>query len=158
MGERIVPAGGAEAPVPNAVVAAECSDEAVGSLVRLSGEVVARKGSSVFLDDGTDEAVVYVKKATGIDAKSFTVGENVAVTGILGRTSSGVRLMPRSPEDVVRAAAERGEVLGETLGDGTVIPARGRYDELIPYAVITGLGALFAGGRLWWKRRTSTEL
>ncbi len=114
-------------------------EDSVGQLITLAGQITDRKSSTVYMDDGTDEAIIYVKAATGIDAKIFTEGVNATVTGIVGKTKTGVRLMPRSPDDIVLAAAtsDNPRVLGEVSeSDQWQVEARDRKLELFKYLLI----------------------
>lgn len=133
-------------PAPNSIKLAceNVNEEYLGQLVEISGEVTERKSSTVILDDGTNEAVVYIKKATGIRVASIKAGDKIAVAGIVGKTSSGVRVMPRFDEDIVRKDAESaGQVLGETaVNDEWEIAKRDKKLELFKYLLVLAGGVL----------------
>ncbi len=78
----------------------EIDEELLGQLVRIQGELIDKKGSSIYLDDGTDEVKVYVKKTTGIKLANFKKGNNLIVTGIVSADRNGLRILPRSEEDI----------------------------------------------------------
>ena len=148
-------------PEPEELAAEDINDEHVGRLVTVSGEITGRKSATVFLDDGTSETTVYIKQATGISAASLKAGQSVRITGIVGRTAAGARLLPRSSHDIVftdPAAAdesEPGRVLGEVaVSEEWTIPARDKKTELFKYLLITA-GAVIAvlGGLLFKARR-----
>lgn len=95
----------------------QVSDEHLGSLISVSGEVVEQKSSTVYLDDSTEEIRIYVKQNTGINPKHFKAGETVSVTGILVKTASGLRLQPRSFDDVVKKNIEAEDDYSAVLGE-----------------------------------------
>ncbi|MBI4426842.1 MAG: lamin tail domain-containing protein [Candidatus Kerfeldbacteria bacterium] len=75
-------------------------DERVGSLVRVTGEVTTLSGSRFTVDDGSGELAVYVRASTGFKRPAMRSGDRVGVSGILSRTSSGLRLLPRMKDDI----------------------------------------------------------
>lgn len=128
-----------EAPVAVISSCEKLDEDSVGQLITLAGQITDRKSSTVYIDDGTDEAMIYVKAATGIDAKIFTEGVNATVTGIVGKTKTGVRLMPRSQADIVLAVAtsDNPRVLGEVSeSDQWQVEARDKKLELFKYLLI----------------------
>ncbi|MDP3043133.1 MAG: lamin tail domain-containing protein [bacterium] len=138
-----------EPPAANELTCEKINDDYVGQLARVTGEVTGRKSSIVYLDDGTDEIIVYIKKATGINPASIKEGEKIAVTGLVGRTSSGVRIMPRSSDDIVKkdveSAEAAGQVLGEIMaGDEWEVAKRDKKLELFKYLLLVAGGAIMA--------------
>lgn len=133
-------------PAPEAVRLAcdQVSEEYLGQLVEISGEVTERKSSTVILDDGADEAIVYIKKASGISASGIKAGNKLTVAGIVGKTISGVRIMPRSDDDIERKDEESaGQVLGETVAnDEWEIAKRDKKLELFKYLLVMAGGIL----------------
>jgi len=145
-----------EAPVAAEIACAEVGDETVGRLVTLTGEIVKKSGSSIFLDDGTEEAEVYLKKTAGLGTVGLNTGETIAVTGLVGRTTSGARILPRSNDDIVKqdSATDEGRVLGETaVADEWALAARDRKMELFKYLFILAGGAIIVLLGLLWRRR-----
>ncbi|MCG2691021.1 hypothetical protein L6249_03085, partial [Candidatus Parcubacteria bacterium] len=138
-----------EPPAARELTCEKINEDCVGELIRIAGEVVERKSSLVYLDDGTDEAIIYIKKATGIDPAGIKEGAKIAVTGMVGHTSSGVRIMPRSSDDIVKKDAESaetaGQVLGEVMaGDEWEIAKRNKKLELFKYLLLVAGGAIMA--------------
>lgn len=147
-----------EPPAANEAACEKISDDYVGQLVRIAGEVVKKKSSLVYLDDGTDEVVVYIKKTTGINSAGIKEGEKIAVTGLVGRTQSGVRIMPRSADDIVKKDGESaegaGDVLGEIMADDEwEIAKRNKKLELFKYLLVIAGGAIMALAGLLVKTR-----
>ena len=80
----------------------EVGEAVEGGLVRVQGEVTARKGSYMYVDDGTEEIKVYFKKGTGISKKIYQLGDLVEVVGIVQQTKDGYQLLPRDNKDIVK--------------------------------------------------------
>ncbi|MBA3047552.1 lamin tail domain-containing protein [Patescibacteria group bacterium] len=123
------------------------NEDSVGRLVSITGEVVERKSSVVYLDDGTGEAIVYIKAATGISPASIKEGDMVKIAGIVGRTASGLRVMPRSNDDIIKkdveAAGRASQVFGEVPASGEWgISARDKKLELFKYLLVIAAGAI----------------
>ncbi len=138
-----------EPPAANELTCEKINDDYVGQLARVTGEVTGRKSSIVYLDDGTDEIIVYIKKATGINPAGIKEGEKIAVTGLVGRTQSGIRIMPRSADDIVKkdieSAETAGQVLGEVMaGDEWEIAKRNKKLELFKYLLVIAGGTIMA--------------
>ncbi|MDO8593132.1 MAG: lamin tail domain-containing protein [bacterium] len=132
-------------PVALAVASDAVNEDNVGQLVVVSGEITDKKSSTIYLDDGNDEVLVYIKKNTGISTKNLAPGQIVAVTGIVSKTSGGARLLPRSKDDIAviaGAAAELApQVLGEVAsGNEWEVAARDKKNELFKYLLIIAGG------------------
>ena len=144
--------GHSSAPEPKIAECNKINDDYLGSLLTISGEIVENKGSTIFLDDGTDELRVYIKKDTGINIKNYKEGEIASISGLLSRTKTGLRLMPRFTSDIIKKDVESNEV-GQVLGEIAVsnewgITSRNKKLELFKYllviagAIITVLAGL----------------
>lgn len=123
------------------------NEDSVGRLVSITGEVVERKSSVIYLDDGTSEAIVYIKATTGISPASIKEGDMVKIAGIVGRTASGLRVMPRSNDDIIKkdieGAGSASQVFGEVPESGEWgIAARDKKLELFKYLLVTAAGAI----------------
>jgi len=149
-------------PQPQVATCDKIDEESVGQLISISGEVTERKSSTIYLDDGTDEVMVYVKSLTGIDPKSFTPGDRLIVSGILSKTNTGLRLLPRYVEDLVRVnvvnAAEP-QVLGEVaVADQWQLEARDKKLELFKYLLIIAAGVIVVLVGLMIKNRKNKKI
>jgi hypothetical protein len=123
-------------PMPMEINCDRISNEVVGVLVAVNGEIVEVKGQSVYIDDGTEEAVVYLKANTKINTAQFKIGETARITGIVSLTKTGPRILPRGNDDI-QAGKARGEVLGETAAnDEWEIAARDKKLELLKYLLV----------------------
>ncbi len=77
-------------------------EENLGSLIKITGEITSLKTNYFYLDDGSDEIVVYFKKNTGIEKKEYKIGDVVEVLGIVEAGKTGFQVWPRSSLDIVK--------------------------------------------------------
>lgn len=126
-------------PQPQETTCEKIGEEAIWQLVKVAGEVTGKKGSEVYLDDGNSEAVLYLKRGTGLKASMFSEGDKIKVVGLAVNTKSGPRILPRSKDDISKDE-NSGEVLGEAMdANDWSLPARDKNKELLKYLlVITG--------------------
>jgi DNA/RNA endonuclease YhcR with UshA esterase domain len=81
------------------------TEDNLGSLVKMSGEITEIKTNYFFLDNGADEIKVYLKKSAQIDKTRLKEGQTVSVVGVLEQGTNEIQLWPRSNEDVAVASA-----------------------------------------------------
>ena len=79
------------------VIVTEYDEANLGQLVQVSGEVTNKSGSTITLDTSWQ---VYVKQNTDVSTTLFTVGELVAVVGVLIGSDDGIFVQPRNTSDV----------------------------------------------------------
>ncbi|MCK5416271.1 lamin tail domain-containing protein [Candidatus Parcubacteria bacterium] len=95
----------------------------LSKLLKISGEVLEIKNSSIFIDDNTGEFEVYIKQNSEINKKYFKEGDRIKVIGILTSSGSKLRLLPRMQDDIEiieqNIAEPKGEVLGEIVKNTT---------------------------------------
>ncbi|MFA4833968.1 MAG: lamin tail domain-containing protein [Patescibacteria group bacterium] len=145
------------APIPEELAVEKITDDYLGNLVAVTGEITDKKGSTIYLDDGTEEIKVYIKEATGIKTGEIQEGETLAIAGLLSRTESGLRIMPRSPDDIIKKDSESqgssGQVLGEVAAsDEWSIAARDKKLQLFRYLLVLAGGAIVVLGGLLVKK------
>ena len=94
------------APIPEKISLDDLSEENIGSLIEVTGEVTAIKKDLFYLDDGVGEIRVVIKSGTKInlDELGVAIGDQLRVVGILSLTLSGERLLPRGSEDFKKMA------------------------------------------------------
>ena len=136
------------APKPKQEVCEEINESNIGELIAVSGEVVEKKSATIYLDDGTEEIKIYIKNTTGINISEIKAGANLAVIGILSKTSSGLRLLPRFSGDIIRNDIEGEEsvqVLGEiSHGNEWELAKRDKKMELFKYLLIIAVFLIVA--------------
>jgi len=77
------------------------AQEDAWSLVTVEGTVGDVKSNKIMLDvDGT-EAIIFIKGMVDFRAQRLVKGDTVQVTGLLEMTTDGVRVLPRSAEEIV---------------------------------------------------------
>lgn len=98
-------------------------NELVGQLIKISGKITKISGSSIWFDDGTGVLRLYYYPATGIKNLGLKEGDWVTVIGVLSKTSGGLRLLPRSKEEIkitkqskVEVQAEKADPVAQILG------------------------------------------
>lgn len=128
------------------------SENYLSQLITLKGEVTKKSGASVYLDDGTDEAVVYLKQSTGLKVADLKLGERYDVTGILTKTKTGFRLLPRSETDIVAEKLTKNPQGEVATNSSEVLSARSPYEKQIAYASVIGGGGLILGAG-WLMRK-----
>jgi hypothetical protein len=118
-------------------------EEYLGELVKLSGEVVKKQASIMILDDESGEAEIYLKPSTGLSTEGFNQGDKITVSGILSKTKSGLRLLPRGLSDIVGVGTAEAQVLGEaTTSNEWALPVRDKKTELLKYLLVIAGGAI----------------
>ena len=71
-----------------------------GELVQVSGTVEGWSGTNWYLNDGAESLFIYHDRDTGVRRPYLKRGQGRAVTGIVGWTTRGPRLMPRYGDDI----------------------------------------------------------
>lgn len=119
-----------------------------GKLVRLQGEATKKSGSSFYLDDNTAEAVIQLKATAGLSTANISIGDTYEVAGVLQASQSGLKILPRSKEDLRRHRPEAS--LGElATGTETWLSTPNRAKG---YAVVAGSSTVLLFG-LWAMKR-----
>lgn len=123
-------------------------------LVRVKGVVSLASGSKIEIDDGSGPVPIYIKSSTGIIRPKVRAGDTVEAVGIVSVSTSGIRILPRTQDDL---HVER------VLGAATVIPTQtisapaASRSQTLWYWSFVVVGALGAGARpmvRWWKGRS----
>jgi DNA/RNA endonuclease YhcR with UshA esterase domain len=140
---------GQKPPLAEAISCEDISDDSVGKLVKIAGEITDKKSSTLYIDDGRDETIVYVKSSTGISLASVAEGDKLAITGILSKSKNDYRLLPRSDNDIVKLSgtdnAKNPQVLGEIAASSEwALAERDKKLELFKYLLVIAGGAIVA--------------
>jgi DNA/RNA endonuclease YhcR with UshA esterase domain len=91
---------------PTMIETGEVDEAHEGSLVQIVGEITGWAESALYLDDGSGEAQVYIKEATGIERPWVEKGEIYSVTGIVSQYKDEHELLPRYQSDIALWPAE----------------------------------------------------
>ncbi|MFA7653996.1 MAG: lamin tail domain-containing protein [Candidatus Magasanikbacteria bacterium] len=79
----------------------ELSEDGLGALVKISGEITEIKTNYMYIDNDAGEALIYFKTGAQIDKKKFTEGEKVEVIGILEQSKTDIQILPRNQNDII---------------------------------------------------------
>ena len=147
-----------EEPEAKIITSEAVNENAVGQLIKITGEVVERKGSSIYFDDGVGEVLVYIKSGIGVSAKSIEEGGNYVITGIVSHAKSGVRIMPRAKDDIIKKDAESGKEKQKMPGqisdsDNLIIAQRDKKLKLFQYLLTISGGTIAVLGGLLVKMK-----
>ncbi len=85
---------------PTMIKAGEVDEAHEGLLAQIIGEITGWGGSALFLDDGSGEAKIYIKEATGIERPWVEKGEIYAIIGIVSQYKDEHELLPRYQSDI----------------------------------------------------------
>jgi PKD repeat protein len=144
-------------PVALALKGDEISEENIGQLITITGEITDKKSASLYVDDGSDEVFVYIKQNANIDTKSLAAGQKISIAGILSKAATGLRLLPRCQEDiktVVLSNSLEPQVLGEVSSAGEWdLAERDKKLELFKYLLIIAGGVIILLGVLFIKAK-----
>ena len=130
-------------PDPEQVSLDEISDEIVGSLIKVFGEVTSIKRDDFWLDDGGGEIKVTIKRSTDIDLEKLNldIGDHVEVIGILSQTQSGFRILPRSKEDV-----KVQKILGEAVAENSKTQEHKNTVNILKYLLTFAVAVILVMG------------
>ena len=154
--EDIVSLYESDPPEPMDMQTGDISENIEGALIALAGELVEKKGTSWFIDDGTGEAKITFQPTANITKPTAKSGDWIRVVGLVSETQSGYRVLPRyqsdigliDPEEIL--AQDAGQVLGASAdnmqsdADGIQrfrIPENNQPNKIFIYLLITS-GAL----------------
>jgi len=133
-------------PEPDLLTCDKAGEENIGELIIVVGEITEIKGSTIYLDDGSEEVLIYIKKGTGINIKNYSEGETASVTGIMSNTTTGPKLMPRSADDIIKKdieTSDQGRVLGEiSVNDEWMVAERDKKLELFKYLLVIAIAII----------------
>jgi DNA/RNA endonuclease YhcR with UshA esterase domain len=118
----------------------DINEDMAGALVKIAGEITEIKTNYMYIDDGTDEVMIYFKRGAKIDKKKFKEGELAEVTGIVEQAKSNLQLWPRSQEDIVITGASE-DLLKTQAPVGTSSDTTEKYLT----ATAGGITTLFLG-------------
>ncbi len=133
-----------DAPVPPEILNGDVGEENEGSLVKISGQVLEKKGNYIYLDDGDSEATVYLKSAAGINTADIKAGDFLNITGIVSQTKTGYRILPRYQSDIVK-----GEVKG--VAEVQTSKPAGWWDGNIKYFIAIIVFLIIVIAYLFWQ-------
>lgn len=94
------------------------------SLVKVRGKILQNKTNAIFLDDGSGEVLISIKKGTEINPKSLEEGSLFAISGILNLGKDKIEILPLSDKFIIsNDSAPKEESPGEIIADNPLIIA-----------------------------------
>jgi len=120
----------------------DVSEDYLKKMITITGDVERTSGRNIYLiDELGNDLRVYIQEKTNIKKhEDLESGDKLKVTGILDKTSAGLRLLPRTEEDLEIQKIEK--VLGvEIEKEITGIPEGNEGNQVRLYLFIAG-GAL----------------
>ena len=123
-------------------------DNLDGILVEINGEIVERKGNTLYVDDGIGEIKIYIKKATQIKASNFKSGDLIQASGVFIFSEEISTIMPRRSEDIIKKDLESNEnqkwdYPGVFLEEDLILEERDRKLELFKHLLIIAIFIIF---------------
>ena len=88
------------APVVASSVSTNDGSSSIGSLITIAGMITSRSGSQALIDIDGKNWTIDLPKGSSSNEVSFAKGSNITVSGILTNSKTGLRLKPRSEQDV----------------------------------------------------------
>ena len=131
-------------PTPPSVPTDDVGADQADELVHVKGVVSLASGNRIEVDDGSGPVPIYIKSSTGIVRPKVKAGDTVDAVGIVGVSTSGIRILPRAQSDI---HVER--VLGAATVAPTqaITPPAASRGQTLWYWGFVVLGALVAGVR-----------
>jgi len=88
-------------PEPKVIKAKDVTKELVSGLVQISGRIIKKESTTLYLQDETGRAIIYLKPSTKINKDAYSEGQNLTITGILKPKGADLVIYPRSSDDIV---------------------------------------------------------
>jgi len=154
---------------PINVTIADISEAMMNQLVRVHGEVESIKGASIYIMDELGNTIrIYIQKKTGIPKPDIEPGDHMEVVGAVSETSVGLRILPRTVDDIIirkQGAGDEqlGVVLGASIEKQTIeFPENNKAGQVKQYLYITiGALVLILGGvlvKVYMKKRQDKKV
>ncbi|MCK5459945.1 lamin tail domain-containing protein [Candidatus Parcubacteria bacterium] len=146
--EDIFPLSQQEKLIPIYLPIEDAGENFISQLIILNGEIVEKKGNTVWIDDGTGEIIIYINKYTNIDLKQFKEGDFIEIIGMLNAIKDGFRLLPRYQNDIkiTKILGENAETEKNQLNKkfSLATEEKENYNKYF-YITIFGLAIIAAG-------------
>lgn len=86
---------------PMNVAIKDLNEELLGRMIIISGEVESASKKGIYLMDEFGNTIrIYIQEKTGLDWPEVDEGDFMEVTGLLDKTSAGMRLLPQTEDDI----------------------------------------------------------
>jgi uncharacterized protein YdeI (BOF family) len=127
-------------PAPLPIGTGQVNEANEGRLAQISGAITGYwKETTLYLDDGSGEARIAIRPATGMRRPYVNMGEVWTVVGVVSQSESGYRLLPRRETDLQRARVAGARTRSTTAAAASAVPADDMTWNRAPiYLPITG--------------------
>ena len=121
--EDIVPLYESDPPSALEIETGEIGENFEGALIKIFGELIEKKGTSWFIDDGSGEAKITFQPSAEIVKPNAKEGDWINIIGLVSETKTGYRVLPRYQEDInivdinEMSEEEIGQVLGVNISN-----------------------------------------
>lgn len=136
-------------PVATLLPTDDVGIEQADQLVHVKGVIALASGSTIQIDDGSGPVNAYIKSSTGIVRPKIKAGDTIDVIGVVGVSTSGVRVLPRTQNDI---HVER--VLGASTSTPTqvITPPAASKTQTLWYWSLVALGGVIASAKPMWRK------
>lgn len=136
-------------PPPVTVQTDDVGADQADQLVHVKGVVGIASGNRIEIDDGSGPVPIYLKSSTGIVRPKVKPGDTVDAIGIVSVSTSGIRVLPRSQDDL---HVERVLGVSTTAPMQTVTAPAASRNQTMWYWLMVAAGAVVATARPVWKK------
>ncbi|MBU1178246.1 lamin tail domain-containing protein [Patescibacteria group bacterium] len=96
-------------PSPAFLSTGGVKEQFVGQLIKVTGQLTKSSGTTFYINDGSGEIKISLQKSANLKKPEWKKEDWVTITGVVGKTSAGLRVLPRYQEDLQTGKAATGE-------------------------------------------------
>ena len=107
-------------------------EENLGQFISLQAKVAKKLSGKLYITDEFGEGLIYLKENLNIDLNNIEVGSVIIVQGIIDKTKSSFRILPRLSDDIT--LLEQPNNQDKTVNkDNFVLPSRNKNKSIINF-------------------------
>jgi PKD repeat protein len=140
-----------EPPRPEPVTGEELNNgNQAGRLVKMTGEIVDKKRKKFYIKEDSDRTLVYLQEDLGVSTGDIKEGAEAEVVGLVSKFRDGVRVLPRSAQDINLSENKKKDSEVGTSASGTpatsaeadpareewILPSQEKDNNLIKYLLV----------------------
>jgi PKD repeat protein len=92
--------GQLDPPEPIKTDCKEINKRDVGKLVQIRGKIVDKDSKKIYIGKNSDPVLVYLQEEFDISATDMKEGQEMEIVGLVSKFNNGVRVLPRSAQDI----------------------------------------------------------
>lgn len=113
------------------------SNDLLAFLVEIEGELGRKSGSDFFLFDDHGEFRIFLRKKETFDTSELKIADNLKIVGILSKTKTGFRILPRFSSDIQKINTKEDlKVLGKFAGSEELKLEKRQDNDFFKYFVV----------------------